>query len=178
MMSDDPEKFKALCKADHLYRQVDAINRHTEKGTYFFDYGNAFLLEASRAGADILKPDGEFRYPSYVQDIMGPLVLITDLVRSGGYAVQMILLILKSLIRLLLRLLTDLMKDSPDEIRQQMADNIHWIKEAGKNRLVVGSQARILYADAEGRIAIADAFNKAVGNGKNFCSRCHWQRSS
>jgi len=165
MISSDPEKFKQLVKRS-LVRQVEAINRHTEKGTYFFDYGNAFLLEASRAGADILKPDGEFKYPSYVQDIMGPLCFdygfgpfrwvccsndpadlsVTDDIAAG--------------------ILENLMKSSPDQIKQQMADNIHWIREAAKNRLVVGSQARILYADADGRIAIAQAFNRAVASGK------------
>jgi len=161
MISEDPDKFKELVKRS-LVRQVEAINRHTERGTYFFDYGNAFLLEASRAGADILRPDGEFRYPSYVQDIMGPVCFDygfgpfrwvccsndpADLELTDTIAVET---------------LEHIMKDSPEQIRQQMADNIHWIKEAGKNRLVVGSQARILYADAEGRIAIADAFNRAV----------------
>ncbi|HZL76902.1 MAG TPA: urocanate hydratase [Bacteroidales bacterium] len=165
MISDDPEKFKWHVRKS-LVRQVEAINRHTKNGTYFFDYGNAFLLEASRAGADILKPDGEFRYPSYVQDIMGPLcfdygfgpfrwvccsndpadLAITDKIAGST--------------------LEKIMKGAPGEIRQQLEDNIHWIKEAGKNNLVVGSQARILYADAEGRIAIANAFNKAVAKGK------------
>jgi urocanate hydratase len=144
---------------------VAAINRHTANGTYFFDYGNAFLLEASRAGADILRKDGEFRYPSYIQDIMGPICFDfgfgpfrwiccsndpADLEKSDTIAAQTLLKI---------------MKNSPVEIRQQMADNIHWINEAGKNKLVVGSQARILYADAEGRIAIARAFNEAISSG-------------
>lgn len=165
MMVSDPEEFRHRVQMS-LIRQVRAINRHTAAGTYFFDYGNAFLLEASRAGADILKPDGSFRYPSYVQDIMGPLCFDygfgpfrwvccsndpRDLQLTDSIAVE---------------ILTDLMRDSPAGIRQQMADNIHWIREAGKNRLVVGSQARILYADAAGRVALADAFNKAVGKGK------------
>jgi len=165
MIAEDPEKFRALVKKS-LVRQVDAINRHTEKGTYFFDYGNAFLLEASRAGADILNPGGEFRYPSYVQDIMGPVCFDygfgpfrwvccsndpSDLERTDKIAIST---------------LESLMNHSPVQIRQQMADNIHWIKEAGVNRLVVGSQARILYADAEGRIALADAFNRAVASGE------------
>lgn len=164
MISDDPEKFKSYVRKS-LIRQVEAINRHTKKGTYFFDYGNAFLLEASRAGADILKPDGEFRYPSYVQDIMGPLCFDygfgpfrwvccsndpADLAVTDAIAAST---------------LEKIMKGAPEEIRQQLEDNIHWIKEAGKNKLVVGSQARILYADAEGRIAIADAFNHAVAKG-------------
>jgi urocanate hydratase len=165
MISEDPEKFKSYVR-ESLIRQVEAINRHTKKGTYFFDYGNAFLLEASRAGADVLKPDGEFRYPSYVQDIMGPLCFDygfgpfrwvccsndpADLAVTDNIAAS---------------ILEKIIKEAPEEIRQQLKDNIHWIKEAGKNRLVVGSQARILYADAEGRIAIADAFNKAVAEGK------------
>jgi urocanate hydratase len=164
MISGDPNKFREHVR-ESLRRQVAAINRHTAKGTYFFDYGNAFLLEASRAGADIMGKDGGFRYPSYVQDIMGPMCFdfgfgpfrwvccsnnpsdleITDTIASET--------------------LEEIMNDSPPEIRQQMADNIHWIREAGKNRLVVGSQARILYADAEGRIAIANAFNEAINSG-------------
>ncbi|MFH0842597.1 MAG: urocanate hydratase [Bacteroidota bacterium] len=165
MIAEDPERFKTLVKRS-LVRQVDAINRHAGKGTYFFDYGNAFLLEASKAGADILRPDGEFRYPSYVQDIMGPLYFDygfgpfrwvccsndpADLEKSDEIAMTTLEIIMKS---------------SPRQIRQQMSDNIRWIKEAGRNRLVVGSQARILYADAEGRIAIADAFNNAVADGE------------
>jgi len=165
MMVSDPERFRLKVR-ESLVRQVDAINRHTACGTYFFDYGNAFLLEASRAGADILKPDGSFRYPSYVQDIMGPLCFDfgfgpfrwvccsndpNDLQITDSIAAE---------------ILTGLIKDSPAEILQQMADNIHWITEAGKNRLVVGSQARILYADAAGRIALAEAFNRAVAEGK------------
>ncbi|MGD0582781.1 MAG: urocanate hydratase [Bacteroidales bacterium] len=164
MMSSDPEKFRDHVKRS-LRRQVDAINRHTERGTYFFDYGNAFLLEASRAGADVMNKKGEFRYPSYVQDIMGPMCFDygfgpfrwvccsndpEDLANSDGIAAET---------------LESLMKHSPDEIRQQMSDNIHWIREAQKNKLVVGSQARILYADSEGRIAIAKAFNDAIASG-------------
>jgi urocanate hydratase len=160
-MSADPEKFSELVRFS-LRRQVEAINRHTERGTYFFDYGNAFLLEASRAGADVLKPDGEFKYQSYVQDIMGPLCFDygfgpfrwiccsndpADLKRTDIIAVET---------------LTRLYEKSPVEIRQQMTDNIHWIREAADNKLVVGSQARILYADSEGRIAIASAFNEAI----------------
>lgn len=164
MIAEDPEKFREHVR-ESLRRQVNAINRHCERGTYFFDYGNAFLLEASRAGADILNPDGEFRYPSYVEDIMGPICFDygfgpfrwiccsndpADLEVTDGIAAET---------------LEKIMEDSPQEIKQQMADNIHWIKEADKNRLVVGSQARILYADAEGRIAIALAFNKAIEKG-------------
>ncbi len=164
MMSDDPDKFREAVRKS-LVRQVEAINRHTARGTYFFDYGNAFLLEVSRAGGDVLNPDGEFRYPSYVQDIMGPLCFDygfgpfrwvccsndpADLTITDGLASATLSL---------------LMEKSPERIRQQMADNIHWINEAAKNRLVVGSQARILYADAEGRMAIASAFNKAIRDG-------------
>jgi len=164
MMSADPEKFREHVKRS-LRRQVDAINKHTEKGTYFFDYGNAFLLEASRAGADILNESGEFRYPSYVQDIMGPMCFDygfgpfrwvccsndpADLATTDNIAAST---------------LESLMKSAPVEIWQQFTDNIHWIREAEKNRLVVGSQARILYADAEGRIAIAKAFNDAIASG-------------
>jgi urocanate hydratase len=164
MISDDPDKFKDYVRKS-LVRQVDAINRHTKRGTYFFDYGNAFLLEASRAGADILKPDGEFRYPSYVQDIMGPLYFDFGFGPFRWVCCSNDPADLSTTDKIVVRILERLMKDSPEEIRQQMADNIRWIKEAGKNRLVVGSQARILYADAEGRIAIANAFNKAVANG-------------
>jgi urocanate hydratase len=164
MMAEDPEKFRGLVQAS-LRRQVDAINRHTAHGTYFFDYGNAFLLESSRAGADIGDGNGGFRYPSYVQDIMGPGFFDygfgpfrwvccsgdpADLEKSDILAVST---------------LERLMKESPADIRQQMSDNIHWIREAGRNRLVVGSQARILYADAAGRTRIAAAFNEAIAAG-------------
>jgi urocanate hydratase len=148
-----------------LRRQVEAINKHSQQGTYFFDYGNAFLLEASRAGADIMKSTDEFRYPSYVQDIMGPMCFDygfgpfrwvccsnepADLITTDKIAIET---------------LEKLIKESPDQIKQQMDDNIRWIKEAGKNNLVVGSQARILYADAEGRMEIAAAFNSAIAKG-------------
>jgi urocanate hydratase len=164
LMAEDPEKFRGLVQAS-LRRQVDAINRHTAHGTYFFDYGNAFLLESSRAGADIGDGRGGFRYPSYVQDIMGPGFFDygfgpfrwvccsgdpADLEKSDALAAAT---------------LERLMKESPDDIRQQMSDNIHWIREAGRNRLVVGSQARILYADAAGRTKIASAFNDAIAAG-------------
>ena len=166
MMAKDPELFKKKVQQT-LIRHVNAINKHTEKGTYFFDYGNAFLLEASRAGADVLKPSGtDFRYPSYVQDIMGPMCFDygfgpfrwvcasgdpEDLKKSDSIACEV---------------LEELMANSPDEIKQQMADNIHWIKGAQENKLVVGSQARILYADSQGRIMIASAFNKAIADGE------------
>jgi urocanate hydratase len=165
MIADDPEKFKVLVKKS-LVRQVDAINRHTKRGTYFFDYGNAFLLEASRAGADILKPDGEFKYPSYVQDIMGPICFDYGFGPFRWVCCSNDPADLEVTDKIAIETLEYIMKNSPDQIRQQMADNIHWIKEAGKNKLVVGSQARILYADAGGRIALADAFNSAVAAGK------------
>lgn len=164
MIAEDPERFRGLVQAS-LRRQVEAINRHTAHGTYFFDYGNAFLLEASRAGADVTDGQGGFRYPSYVQDIMGPFCFDygfgpfrwvccscdpSDLETTDGIASEV---------------LSRLMTEAPEEIRQQMADNIHWIHEAGRNKLVVGSQARILYADAAGRISIAKAFNDAIAAG-------------
>jgi len=165
MMAEEPARFKEAVQAS-LRRQVDAINRLTAKGMYFFDYGNAFLLESSRAGADILKPDGSFRYPSYVQDIMGPLYFDygfgpfrwvcmsekpEDLAKSDALAVKV---------------LGEIAATAPDEIAGQMRDNIHWIEEAGRNHLVVGSQARILYADCEGRTKIALAFNEAIRKGE------------
>jgi urocanate hydratase len=165
MISANPEKFKEAVRKS-LIRQVAAINRHTERGTYFFDYGNAFLLEASRAGADILKSDGEFKYPSYVQDIMGPMCFDYGFGPFRWVCCSNNPIDLELTDKIAARCLEKLVKNSPDQIKQQMNDNIKWIKEAGRNRLVVGSQARILYADAEGRIAIAEAFNKAVGNGK------------
>ena len=165
MMSSDPEKFKESVRKS-LVRQVNAINRHTKRGTYFFDYGNAFLLEASRAGADILKSDGEFRYPSYVQDIMGPMCFDFGFGPFRWVCCSNDPSDLELTDKIALKCLERLVKSSPDQIKQQMADNIKWIKEAGQNRLVVGSQARILYADAEGRIAIAEAFNNAIAGGK------------
>ena len=166
MMASNPTLFKEKVQ-ESLRRQVIAINKHTTKGTYFFDYGNAFLLEASRAGADIMAENGiDFKYPSYVQDIMGPMCFdygfgpfrwvctsanSTDLEKTDTIACEV---------------LEEIMKSSPKEIQQQMADNIQWIKGAQENKLVVGSQARILYADAEGRMKIAEAFNNAVKNGE------------
>ena len=165
MMSEEPEKFKAAVQAS-LRRHVAAINALTANGMYFFDYGNAFLLESSRAGADVMREDGRFRYPSYVEDIMGPLYFDygfgpfrwvcmsqnpEDLAKSDALAVKV---------------LRGLSKDAPDEIRDQMQDNIHWIEEAGMNHLVVGSQARILYADCMGRTQIALAFNEAIRSGE------------
>lgn len=165
MMAEDPEQFKQQVQ-ESLRRQVAAINKLTARGMYFFDYGNAFMLEASRAGADIVDSDGKFIYPSYVQDIMGPLFfdygfgpfrwvctsgLPQDLALSDDIA---------------RRVLEDMRRDAPAEIAGQLDDNIHWIAEAGANNLVVGSQARILYADAEGRMAIARAFNEAIAAGR------------
>ena len=164
MMSEDPDKFKDAVRKS-LRRQVEAINRHTSRGTYFFDYGNAFLLEASRAGGDILKPDGEFRYPSYVQDIMGPMCFDYGFGPFRWVCCSNEPLDLEITDKIAIETLVELIKKSPDQIKQQMNDNIHWIEEAAKNRLVVGSQARILYADAEGRMEIATAFNKAIGKG-------------
>jgi urocanate hydratase len=165
MMSEYPEKFKdEVCKS--LRRQVVAINRHTSKGTYFFDYGNAFLLEASRAGGDVVKKDGEFKYPSYVQDIMGPICFDYGFGPFRWVCCSNKPADLEVTDKIAIETLVALIKKSPDQIKQQMTDNIHWIKEAAKNRLVVGSQARILYADAEGRMEIASAFNDAISKGK------------
>ena len=165
MMAEEPEKFREAVRAS-LRRHVAAINRLSACGMYFFDYGNAFLLESSRAGADILRPDGTFRYPSYVQDIMGPLYFDygfgpfrwvcmserpEDLAKSDEIAVN---------------ILKKELETAPEEIQGQLNDNIHWIEEAGRNHLVVGSQARILYADCEGRTKIALAFNKAIRKGE------------
>ena len=165
MMAEDPAAFKEAVQAS-LRRHVAALNRLTAKGMYFFDYGNAFLLESSRAGADILKPDGSFRYPSYVQDIMGPMYFDygfgpfrwvcmsedpEDLAKSDALA---------------MKVLGEIAATAPAEIAGQMRDNIHWIEEAGRNHLVVGSQARILYADCEGRTKIALAFNDAIRKGE------------
>ena len=165
MMSEDPEKFKEAVRKS-LRRQVEAINKHTTRGTYFFDYGNAFLLEASRAGGDVLKPNGDFRYPSYVQDIMGPMCFDYGFGPFRWVCCSNDPADLEVTDKIAIKTLEKLIVKSPDQIKQQMNDNIHWIKEAGKNRLVVGSQARILYADAEGRMAIAAAFNNAISKGK------------
>jgi urocanate hydratase len=166
MMANHPEKFKEEVQKT-LRRHALAINKHTDKGTYFFDYGNAFLLEASRAGADVFAENHiDFKYNSYVQDIMGPMCFdygfgpfrwvcasgnSEDLAKTDAIACA---------------ILEEMMKTSPEEIQQQMADNIQWIKGAQENKLVVGSQARILYADAEGRIKIAEAFNQAIARGE------------
>lgn len=169
MMANNPELFKSKVQ-ESLRRHAAAINKHTDRGTYFFDYGNAFLLEASRAGADVMSETPsigrEFKYPSYVQDIMGPMCFDfgfgpfrwvcasgkpEDLAKTDAIACNV---------------LEDIMKTAPTEIQQQMADNIQWIKGAQENKLVVGSQARILYADAEGRMKIANAFNNAIAKGE------------
>ena len=165
MMAEDPDKFKE-CVRESLRRQCTAINKLADKGMYFFDYGNAFLLESSRAGADIMTPDGKFRYPSYVQDIMGPMFFDYGFgpfrwVCTSGDPKD-----LETTDRLAAQVLEEIRKDAPEDIQGQMDDNIHWIKEAGPNHLVVGSQARILYADAEGRAKIALAFNDAIRSGE------------
>ena len=165
MMAENPDEFRRNVE-ESLRRQVAAINRLTARGMYFFDYGNAFLLQSKRAGADICREDGRFRYPSYVQDIMGPMFFDygfgpfrwvctsgdpKDLAKTDEIAASV---------------MEQIMLEAPDEIKGQMADNIHWIREAGRNHLVVGSQARILYADAEGRTKIALAFNEAIRRGE------------
>jgi len=166
MMANDPDKFKAEVQKT-LRRHADAINKHTAKGTYFFDYGNAFLLEASRAGADVFAPNGiDFKYPSYVQDIMGPMCFDYGFgpfrwVCASGKPED-----LAKTDKIASDVLEELAKTSPEEIQQQMQDNIKWIKGAQENKLVVGSQARILYADAAGRIKIAEAFNQAIAKGE------------
>ena len=165
MMVREPEKFRAAVQAS-LKRQVTAINRCVENGMYFFDYGNAFLLEAGRAGADILNEKGQFRYSSYVQDIMGPICFDYGFGPFRWVCTSSDPADLEKTDRIAAKVLHDLMRSAPKEIQQQMADNIQWIEAAGANKLVVGSQARILYADADGRIEIARAFNAAIRNGE------------
>lgn len=166
MMANNPELFKEKVQ-ESLRRHVAAINKCVDRfGTYFFDYGNAFLLESSRAGADIMAEGGKFKYPSYVQDIMGPMCFDYGFgpfrwVCASGKPED-----LAETDRIATEVLEEIRKNSPQEIQQQMADNIRWIKGAQENKLVVGSEARILYADAEGRIKIAEAFNKAIAAGK------------
>ena len=166
MMAENPELFKEKVQ-ETLRRHAKAINNHTAKGTYFFDYGNAFLLEASRAGADVMAENGiDFKYNSYVQDIMGPMCFDYGFgpfrwVCASGKPKDLL-----ETDKIACEVLEKIKKNSPEEIQQQMADNIQWIKGAQENKLVVGSQARILYADAEGRIKIATAFNKAIKKGK------------
>lgn len=165
MMAEAPDQFKEKVRAS-LRRQVDAINKLTAKGMYFFDYGNAFLLEASRAGADILREDGKFRYPSYVQDIMGPMFFDYGFGPFRWVCSSCDPKDLEVTDRLATEVLEEMRKTATKDIIGQLDDNIHWIKEAGKNHLVVGSQARILYADSEGRTKIALAFNEAVRKGE------------
>ena len=165
MMAEAPEQFKEKVRAS-LRRQVDAINKLTAKGMYFFDYGNAFLLEASRAGADILRKDGKFRYPSYVQDIMGPMFFDYGFGPFRWVCSSCDPKDLEVTDRLATEVLEEMRKTATKDIIGQLDDNIHWIKEAGKNHLVVGSQARILYADSVGRTKIALAFNEAVRKGE------------
>ncbi len=166
MMARNPKEFRKKVQ-ESLRRQTAAINKHTAKGTYFFDYGNAFLLEASRAGADIMAENGiDFRYPSYVQDIMGPMCFDYGFGPFRWVCTSASPDDLQKTDVLACDVLEALMINSPVEIQQQMADNIQWIKGAQENKLVVGSQARILYADAEGRVKIAEAFNNAVKNGE------------
>jgi urocanate hydratase len=165
MMSEEPEKFRELVR-ESLRRHAAAVNTIAAKGMYFFDYGNAFLLEASRAGANILKPDGTFIYPSYVQDILGPMCFDYGFgpfrwVCTSAKAEDLVLTD-----KIALGVLEDMLVKSPAEIRQQLQDNITWIKDAMTNNLVVGSQARILYADAEARIRIATEINKAIRSGE------------
>ena len=167
MMAEEPAKFKEEVQKT-LRRHVAAVNKCVAKfGTYFFDYGNAFLLESSRAGADIMKEDGKgFKYPSYVQDIMGPMCFDYGFGPFRWVCSSSDPKDLAKTDEIACRVLEEIRQNSPEEIQQQMADNIQWIKGAQENKLVVGSQARILYADAEGRIKIAEAFNKAVASGE------------
>lgn len=165
LMASDPEKFKEKVY-ESLRRHVKAINSLTERGMYFFDYGNAFLLEASRAGADILNPNGDFRYPSYIQDIMGPMFFDYGFGPFRWVCTSSDPNDLETTDRIAQQVLEQIARSAPGEILGQLEDNIHWIKEAGKNKMVVGSQARILYADSEGRIKIAEAFNQAIRDGK------------
>jgi len=165
MMSDNPEEFKEHVK-ESLRKQVNAINEMAAKGMYFWDYGNAFLLESGRAGADVMNPDGTYKYPSYVQDIMGPLCFdygfgpFRWVCASGDHED------LRTTDKIAGDVLEEMMKQAPVEIKQQMSDNLLWIRSAEENKMVVGSEARILYADAEGRIKIAEAFNQAIKEGK------------
>ena len=165
LMVNNPKKFKVKIK-ETLRRHADAINKHTSRGTYFFDYGNAFLLEASRSGADVMSQDGiHFKYPSYVQDIMGPMCFDYGFgpfrwVCASGKKEDLVITD-----KIACEVLEKLKLEAPKEIEQQMADNIRWIKSANDNQLVVGSQARILYADSIGRIEIAKAFNNAIKEG-------------
>jgi len=165
MMADDPEQFKKEVQKT-LIRHVDAINKMTKNGMYFFDYGNAFLLEASRAGADVLKPDGKFIYPSYVQDILGPMCFDYGFGPFRWVCSSCDPKDLETTDKIATEVLEEIFKTAPAEIKQQLEDNIRWIKAAQGNKMVVGSQARILYADSEGRLKIAEAFNSAIKDGR------------
>jgi urocanate hydratase len=165
MMAEDPDRFKEAVQAS-LRRQVAAINKLTARGMYFFDYGNAFLLESSRAGADVMGENGRFRYPSYVQDIMGPLFFDYGFGPFRWVCTSCDPDDLATTDRLAADVLEEMSHHVTDDIRGQLLDNLHWIREAGRNHLVVGSQARILYADAEGRTKIALAFNDAIRRGE------------
>ncbi len=165
MMAEEPDRFKE-CVFESLRRQVAAINRLTADGMYFFDYGNAFMLMASRAGADIMKDETHFRYPSYVQDIMGPMFFDYGFGPFRWVCTSCDPHDLEVTDRLAAEVLDGMMSTVTDDIKGQLADNLHWIREAGKNHLVVGSQARILYADCEGRTKIALAFNDAIRRGE------------
>ena len=165
MMADNPQQFRQAVQAS-LRRQVAAINKLSARGMYFFDYGNAFLLQSSRAGADILRPDGKFRYPSYVQDIMGPMFFDYGFGPFRWVCTSCDPADLEETDRIALQALQEERSHAPEDIQHQLDDNIHWIREAGKNHLVIGSQARILYADCEGRTQIALGFNKAIREGR------------
>ena len=165
MMAKQPDLFKEKVQ-ETLRRHVVAVNKCVANGTYFFDYGNAFLLESNRAGAEIMKPDGDFKYPSYVQDIMGPMCFDYGFGPFRWVCTSSNPKDLEITDRIACEVLENLKKDAPEQIQQQLADNIQWIKGAQENKLVVGSQARILYADADGRMEIAAAFNKAIATGE------------
>ena len=165
LMADEPGRFHEAVQAS-LRRHVAAINRLAAKGMYFFDYGNAFLLESSRAGADVLREDGSFRYPSYVQDIMGPMYFDYGFGPFRWVCMSEDPEDLALTDQLAMQVLGEMAATAPEEIAGQMRDNIRWIREAGRNHLVVGSQARILYADCEGRTRIALAFNRAIREGR------------
>ena len=165
MMAAEPERFRECVKAS-LRRHAAAIGRLADRGMYFFDYGNAFLLEASRAGADVLAADGKFRYPSYVQDIMGPMFFDSGFGPFRWVCMSQDPSDLALTDEIAANVLKEIRAEAPEEIRGQMDDNIHWIEEASRNNLVVGSQARILYADCEGRTKIALEFNKAIREGR------------
>ncbi|MBT4409366.1 MAG: urocanate hydratase, partial [Bacteroidetes bacterium] len=165
MMVNEPDEFIKKVQ-ESLRRQIKAINQHVERGMYFWDYGNAFLLEAGRAGADVFLPDGTFKYPSYVQDIMGPLFFDYGFGPFRWVCCSNDPADLETTDQIAAEVLEEMTAQAPDETKMQMADNLHWIREAGPNKMVVGSQARILYADAAGRIRIAKAFNNAIRTGR------------